>query len=73
MTDEQIKILKGRLSLKDGRRLLWIRDGCNAFEIRVVGQQEGEPSEVGRFGDGTYIALYNVDPDEIFESRRLFP
>ena len=69
MSDEQIKILKDRL--EDGHRMFWVAGAC-AMEIIRVDHKGDEPSEVGRFGDGTYIALYGVDPAEIFECRRLF-
>jgi hypothetical protein len=75
MNDEQIKILKAFVKNSTeqsaGEPAYWIPDEHVARKIVSIGTaptkvgDEPEPSEVAYFRNGQYIALYNVDPEEI--------
>jgi len=70
MNDEQIQHLKDRLV--KGNRIFWIMDGLMQ-EIVSIGQKDGEPSEVGFSVSGNYIALYNVDTEDLWVAKPIFP
>ena len=69
MSENLIEHLKDHLRL--GFRVFWVCDV--AREIVSVGSPADEPSDVGYFENGEYIALYGVDPAELLVGTKLFP
>jgi len=68
MTDKQIERLKQFLV---GNRIFW-EPGDGMIEIISIGTIDNEPSECGIFFNKGYIALYNVDPKELWLCNQLF-
>jgi hypothetical protein len=69
MTEEQIDELKVRLN--EGHRIFWLLD--EAQEVISV-TARGDEGDVGNLkgGGGLYIALYNVDPTDLYVCKPLF-
>ena len=68
MSDEDIEYLKQIVNQKHACLGAWYLDADYHRRIVRVGpnDKENEPGDCGYFNDGTYIALYNVDVDEIW-------